>query len=56
MSVIHMAIAIPVIILSLFQMAILQTSLSVLLWEDDRNRWATYTRSTINSDEVAKEM
>jgi hypothetical protein len=40
----------------LFQMAILPGFLSALLWEDNFNKWETYTRSAINSDEVAKEV
>jgi hypothetical protein len=54
MSVNHMPIDITTTILSLFQTAILPDFLSALPREDYRNAWETYTRSTINNEEVAK--
>jgi hypothetical protein len=55
LSVTHMANAIPTMIFSLLQMAILPSFLKCLGLEDNHNKQGTHTRSTSNNEEVAKE-
>jgi hypothetical protein len=50
-----MPIEIAKTIFALFHMATLPSFLKCLLRENERNEWETYTRSTINSEQAAKE-